>query len=263
MRAKYTMFAAIVVLLLVGSIGALYAQDATFDINWDNQTLSAALQQLARAFNVQYSLPGELADKRVTIHRKGVTVAAAMQELAKAAGVRVITDPNGVYVFQAVATGGTGGAGAIAPPAAAVNPWAAGGTQVAAPAPTRPGTGGVQPQTGGFGGFGAGAGAGAATAGGSYGNTLIGANGQPINPADLVFRLLTPIHLNPELVAALFGGFSVYDISAVSGGGGGSGYGGQSGSNSNNNSNSNSGMYGNSGTSSSGNRSNTNTNRNY
>ena len=139
MKAKHVVFAAVVILLLVGGMAAVHAQEATFDINWDNQTLSAALQQLARAFNVQYNLPGELADKRVTIHRKGVTVGQAMQELAKAAGVRVITDPNGVYVFQAATTGGTGGAGGgtIAAPAAAVNPWAAGGAAMAAPAPTR------------------------------------------------------------------------------------------------------------------------------
>lgn len=252
MKANHMLFAAVVVLLLVSGLTALQAQEATFDINWDNQTLSAALQQLARAFNVQYNLPGELADKRVTIHRKGVTVAQAMQELAKAAGVRVITDPNGVYVFQAVATGGGGGAmggggGTVAPPTAAVNPWAAGGAAVAAPAPTRPGVAAVQPATGGFGGFGATAAAPAAT-GGTYGNTLIGANGQPINPADLVFRILTPNRINPELVAMLFGGFAVYDISSGGGGGGGGGYGGGYGSQSGGRSrNSNSGYGNNSG----------------
>lgn len=174
--------AALVVLLLVGAAGALWAQETTFDINWDDQTLGAAMQQLQRAFNVQYNLPGDLAGKKVTIHRQGVTVAQAVQELAKAAGIRVITDPNGAYVFQPAAAAG-GGGGVVAAPRQATNPWAVGGAAVAAPVPTRPGTATVP--TGGA--YGAATTPGTTAPGGAV---IYGASGQPINVADLVLRVI-------------------------------------------------------------------------
>ncbi|NLO73067.1 MAG: hypothetical protein GX100_03010 [candidate division WS1 bacterium] len=225
--------AALVVLLLVGAAGALWAQETTFDINWDDQTLGAAMQQLQRAFNVQYNLPGDLAGKKVTIHRQGVTVAQAVQELAKAAGIRVITDPNGAYVFQPAAAAG-GGGGVVAAPRQATNPWAVGGAAVAAPVPTRPGTATVP--TGGA--YGAATTPGTTAPGGAV---IYGASGQPINVADLVLRVIPIYHIGGDLIAEIFGGGVIYNIEVTGGGGGGvsggttSGYGTQRSTNTNTN----------------------------
>jgi len=267
----------LVALLLLG-VGALaWGQTPTFDLNWDNQTVGAALEQLQRAFGVQYTLPTDLAGNRVTVHRNGVTLAQAMQELATAAGIRVVSDPSGKYVFQAVQQAqpaGTQTAGwSQYQPA---NPWATqGGGYGAAPAPMRPGQPtGVQPTAGAATGMpampgmpgGLPGGAGGMMGGGTAGGFVTMANGQQgimtmggqvVDPSEVALRVLELQSLSPELVAALFGGTAVYDQSSSTGGSsggygntGGGGYGnsgygnsgsGSSRSNSNSNYNSNSG----------------------
>lgn len=226
MTNKMAVLAVLVsLLLLCGAMGAVWAQGAGFDINWDNQTVGSALEQLQRAFGIQYNLPGDLANKRVTVHRQNVTVAEAIQELAKAAGVRVMTDPNGSFVFQAAQ------APAAAQPAwgqQPQNPWAAlGATGYGAPPmPQRPGTPWVQPQVPGA------AVPGMTTPGMQPGMGMqqpgmqMTPFGGQLNPEDLTLRILELNQMSPELAAMLFGGSAIYDQSGGGGGQGGYGQGG-------------------------------------
>jgi len=206
-------------LLLCGAVGSVWAQGARFDINWDNQTVGSALEQLQRAFGIQYNLPGDLADKRVTVHRRNVTVAEAIQELAKAAGLRVMTDPNGTFIFQAAQ------APAAAQPAwgqQPQNPWAALGATPygGAPMPQRPGQPWVQPQLPGAAVPGMPAQPGMGM-GMQQPGMLATPFGAQLNPEDMTLRVLELNRMSPELAAMLFGGQAIYD----EGGGGDSGYG--------------------------------------
>lgn len=205
--------------LVLGFSTFVWAQG--IDLQFDDQPLGSALRALQQAYGVQYNLPGDLANKRVTVHQTVNSVAAAVQALAAAAGVRAIPDPNtGTFIFRAAQAPGAPGATA-APP----NPWAgtaptAGG--VGPVPPTRPGMPTIPPSMPSV-GPGAAPGTPGATAG--QPGMLTTPYGTVLDPKDLTLRVLELNYLNPELVAMLFGGFAVYDISSTGGGYGG-GYGG-------------------------------------
>jgi len=207
-------------LLLVGATATLApAQNATFSINWDDITLGDALRMLQGQFGIQYILSGDAGSQRVTIHRDNVTLQDVVGDLATAAGVRVLVDPNGVYVFQ---PGTSEGAEVYAQyPASpfAANPYGAG-----APLPTRPGEATVQAQVSGT-GYPTTAGQPGATGYGQQG--LVTASGRVIDPADLTLRILELNYLNPAFIASMFGG-SVYEDTGTSSNSGSSNYGGSS-----------------------------------
>jgi len=212
----------VVLSLLVGLSSLVWAQG--IDLQFDDQPLGSALRALQQAYGVQYNLPGDLANKRVTVHQTVNSVAAAVQALAAAAGVRAIPDPNtGTFIFRAAQAPGAPGV-----TAAPANPWA--GTAPSAGGmgpvpPTRPGMPNIPPSTPGM-GPGLTPGAPGAAAGGQPG-MLTTPYGTVLDPKDLTLRVLELNYLNPELVAMLFGGFAVYDISSTGGAGGygGGGYG--------------------------------------
>ncbi len=211
--------------LVLGLSTFVWAQG--IDLQFDDQPLGAALRALQQAYGVQYNLPGELANKRVTVHQTVNSVAAAVQALAAAAGVRAIPDPNtGSFLFRAAQAPGAPGT-----TAAPANPWA--GTAPAAGGmgpvpPTRPGMPSIPPSMPGT-APGAAPGAFPGTPGATAGQPgmLTTPYGTVLDPKDLTLRVLELNYLNPELVAMLFGGFAVYDISSTGGYGGygGGGYG--------------------------------------
>ena len=229
MKSRKYVFMAVLVtlslLLLGASAWAQGGQQQTINVQWNDQPLGVALQQLQQAYGIRYSLPGEVANARVTASLQGVTVAQALQELARAANVRMLVDPNsGTYVFQSQQ-----GAGVTNSPPGQINPWAtaAGGAMGGIAGPLRPGALGVQPQVGyaGQGGIMPQAGVGVPGTGvvsGLY-SGLVGADGQPISSGDLVIRVLKVNYISPELIAVLFGGSAIYDQSG--GNSGNSGYG--------------------------------------
>ncbi len=211
--------------VLVLSVGVVWAQNA-IELQLDDQPLGEAMRSLQQAYGVQYNLPADLARTKVTVHQTVNSPAAAVQALARAANVRALQDPNtGAFVFQAQGAAGTGtGGGTSFGTGTTRNPWATTPTG-AAPTPWRPG-GATVPAAPGAGGTGMPGAPGAAGAGAAPG-TFVTQYGTTLNIKDLVLRVLETTYINPELVALLYGGGAIYDISGMSGGGyGGGGYGG-------------------------------------
>ncbi len=215
----------LVVALLIMGTSVVWAQ-GQIELQFDDQPLGVALRTLQQQYGITYSLPADLANKRVTVRATVDSAAAAVQALARAASVRAMRDPNsGTYMFQATESAGTGvgGTGTARPPS---NPWAGAATTGTAPTPWRPGAPSVPgavpgaPATG----------AGGAAAGGAAPGQIVTPAGTVLDLKDLTLRVLETATINPELVALLFGGQAVYDISSSGGGGGGYGGGGYGGS---------------------------------
>ncbi len=221
--------ALLVVAVLVMSAGLVWAQ-GQIELQFDDQPLGVALRVLQQQYGITYSLPANLANTRVTVRQTVGSAALAVQALAKAANVRAMRDPNtGAYMFQAQGAAGSGAAGGSRP---STNPWG-GAPTASAPTPWRPGQPAVPGAVPGVptGAMAPGA-AGAALAPGQ----IMTSGGTVLDLKDLNLRVLETTYINPELVAMLFGGQAIYDISSSGGGGyGGGGYGDSGGYNNNNN----------------------------
>jgi len=206
----------LVVALLTMSTVLVWAQ-GNIELQFDDQPLGVAMRALGQAYGVQYSVPTDMANKRVTVHQTVDSVAAAVQALAKAADVRAMQDPNtGSFMFQAKTAAGTGaGTGTSFGAGATRNPWATAPTGTV-PTPYRAGQPGIQPAVPG----GATPGGAPGTAGATGAGMFTTPFGTQLDIKDLTLRVLETTYLNPELASIIFGGQAIYDISSTSSGGG-------------------------------------------
>ncbi len=214
MKALKITLTVLVILVLVQ--GAALAQGyQRFSVDWRDVTVKSALEILQRQFGINYMLPGELGDKRITVSLTDKTPEEAVQAIAKAAGLTAFYD-NGVWnIRESGAAGGpqpqTGARSGVVP-----QPMALGAPRTM-PAPTRPGPLGLgsgQPTTSALTGM----------AGTRTGTT-------ETEVAEMIMRFVQLSYMNPYMAVGLFGGFAVSeeDYRGMYGGGGGYGGGGYGG----------------------------------
>ena len=205
----------VVVVMLVMVLGmpatGAAQEQPRFSVQWEDITIAAALAALQRQFGIEYVLPSDLGNERVTLALTDRTPVEAVQQVLSAAQLTGVND-NGVWhvrkIAQVPAGERTYRPSATAPAAVATG----------APAPYRVGPQGVNvgaafgaPQPA----FGApqpafGATWAATAAGGPLGL-------QQYAPEDLVFRIIPLKFVDPWVVTAMFGGYAVGG--AESGGG--------------------------------------------
>jgi len=187
-------------------------QAATFSIDWADQPLSVVLTTLNKHFGVNYVLPAELGNLRVSANLLNVTPERALRTVVAKAGLLaqlrngtwMISSPNPTVATPAVYAQFPGMPG-----------MGGGGTMGMGPDPSRPGGLGM-PGTGGTLGVGRDRTSrfGAMTGTGGYQQDQQGPRNYQVVPLK---------RIDPALVADIFGGSVIWGTSGGSGGYGSSG----------------------------------------
>jgi len=197
--------------------GAALAADATFSIDWANQPLSVVLDTLNKHFGVNYVLPAELGNRKVSANLMNVTPERALKTVVTKAGLLaqlrsgtwMISAPQAgpavanAYAQMGPEMGGPGGfPGMVAPP----DPSMAGG--LGAP------------------GMGAGFGGGRTGRTGRFGGQA-GTQSTQEQEGPRNYQIVPVRRIDPALVADIFGGDVIYGGGSDSGSSssGSSGYG--------------------------------------
>ena len=187
--------------------GSTQAQER-FSVQWKDIAVADVLAALQRQFGIQYVLPSDLGNKRVTLSLTDATPVKAMQEILNAAQLTAVNE-DGVWRIRALAQAPAGGRTYRATPTAAIP------TAVAPPAPFR-----VGPQS-----VNIGAGFGATPAYGALPTTAATGFGtagmQQYSPGDFVFRIIPLKFIDPYTVMEIFGGTAVGGDESRGGGSGG------------------------------------------